>query len=62
MGEKIRILSLPRDWTAGGRIFFFFFLTWCFIDRELAEQGGPVHYCCLSTKHGQKNMVPFAWK
>lgn len=22
MGEKIRILSLPRGWAAGGRIFF----------------------------------------
>lgn len=25
MGEKIRILSLPRDWVAGGRYFFFFY-------------------------------------
>lgn len=35
--KKKRILSLPRDWAAGGRIFFF---TWCFWDRELAEEGG----------------------
>lgn len=56
--KKKRILSLPRDW-AGGRFLFSF--TRCFIGRKLAEQGGLVHYCCLSTRHGQ-NRAPFTWK